>query len=121
MKLRLGFVSNSSSSSFVAWGIRVDKEDLIKVVKENHTDEINCDPDDVGRYDLAEIVLENTALDYHIVEYADDICAGMCPFQMKPNQTLFEYKQEIVAEFKKVGITVTTDEIHSIEECSYDG
>lgn len=51
MKIRTGFVSNSSSSSFVLRGIPVTKEQLIEALKISQ-EEI----DNVGEYEIIEVI-----------------------------------------------------------------
>ena len=53
MKNREGFVSNSSSSSFIAWGITLDKDDFFKLV---HQEFPNIDIDEAKEeWDLCDI------------------------------------------------------------------
>ena len=70
MKERNGFVSNSSSSSFVVYGVILTKNQKKKLQEK-------FDPENVEDSCLAELIITNSELDSHQQEYGeDDIIVG---------------------------------------------
>ena len=67
MKIRAGFVSNSSSSSFLMYGIFVKSGDFDDV-KINREDEDDYDEYDDSLYDKLETLTEGTPLGYYYPE-----------------------------------------------------
>jgi hypothetical protein len=111
MKIRHGFVSNSSSSSFCILGI------------ESNDDEFSLDIDEIfDEFEKTDLVHE-----YGIGDYNESQYMGMSPEQMKDDETLLQFKQRIVDEFKKmdanvnVDVTVNVVDLFWHTEGGYDG
>lgn len=84
MKIRSGWVSNSSSSSFVGIGWKLDVADTDKIKKLCYYagcnfDDVFCDPDNLCDYDAYEHITEyldaknhsKTTIDFTITEWDD--------------------------------------------------
>ena len=73
MKVRAGFVSNSSSSSFCIYGTEMDLSDLIEKIKESNLlpeEELERMEENDEWYELGEILEEKTGLStYQSEEY----------------------------------------------------
>jgi hypothetical protein len=77
MKIRTGFVSNSSSSSFCIFGAVVPNDD--SPIKDT------------------DIVYE-----YGISDYAEQILAGARPWDMKEDETRKQFEERITAKIKEI-------------------
>ena len=95
MKIRSGFVSNSSSSSFCILGISVNRDKY---------DEI-----DAKRWGKD----KDTDLSMHrgIDEYYEQYIVGYQPGQMEDTETLAQFKQRAVDALKKFNITVEAKDL----------
>jgi hypothetical protein len=106
MKIRQGFVSNSSSTSFCLLCI-------------NSKEKFDIDIDEDG----LEEKFANSDLDYeYAVEGYDAQYIGMSPYQMKDDETLLQFKQRIVDEFKnKLDLTIEVTDLDWEVQGGYDG
>jgi hypothetical protein len=105
MKVRNGFVSNSSSSSFCIYGVTLDFSDLIEKVKELKiiTDEQSEKFDENNEwYELENILNEKTTLDIYIDNENDSAWIGRSWSSIKDNETGLQFKEEVESELEKV-------------------
>ena len=94
MKIRTDFVSNSSSSSFVLWGVSFNKDELEQ--KFNDASVFNDENDDEDYYISAfdQWLDEQQYFDYdEYVNGDNEIVFGMKPTEMKDDETLKQFKE----------------------------
>lgn len=89
MKIRTGFVSNSSSSSFCLLGIAVDRDDL-----DNEESEVDLD-------ELLDDLPNGLFYSFGLENYYDQIVIGINPNSLNINKTIFESKKEIVEKLNE--------------------
>jgi len=133
MKTKMDFVTNSSSTSFVAWGISMERSELsekygeaiYKYLKTNGDDRIKKDLETISFeefcYDIYEYVWDGIAGLDTAARWEDDIMIGGSPDDMKSDQTKNEFKQEICENFAKIGIEMTPETLEWIQEGWMDG
>ena len=127
MKIRIDYVSNSSSSSFMVVGHAFDNEELVKIaehlnlVSEYH-DNSEDTPEDYSEWGTGEIVEELeerfTDLDfqYGLENYYDNVCIGMGYEKMKNSETKKDFEKRIEDRLKEMTGRKTIE-----IECLIDG
>jgi len=133
MKYKASEVTNSSSSSFVVWGLYMGLDDIKE--KYGHTIwEKECvilgpaianksEEDFMDEFDSERLseLCDKHGLDHSRMAYDDyETMIGISPFTMKEDQTLREFKEEISKKFSDMGINLSADELQQIEEAWMD-
>ncbi len=100
MKIRNGFVSNSSSSSFCLLGICLTdaEEEAEKLAKDNQL-----------------------CVEYAIEEYDDAVYVGLPPTSMKDEETLLEFKKRIVDQLAEKDPAYKDVKLSWITDGGYNG
>jgi hypothetical protein len=100
MKIRNGFVSNSSSSSFCILGVQTTQEEYDKVCS-----------------------MENTTLNTEcgINEWDNSVYVGFNPEGMKDDETLLQFKTRLIEEMKKAGLTYKIEDLYWKTDGGYNG
>lgn len=93
MKIRSGFVSNSSSSSFLIYGVCLDEDEIREA--------LNID-DDVDIYGILEDKLENADMEYHNPEYYDGWFIGKSWSDVGDDETGKQFKTTIENKLTEV-------------------
>ena len=135
MKIKTDFVTNSSSTSFVAIGVRLEisdleqnKQSIYEAVMEHYKSKgrLEWAPKSFQAFeaDLRDYTytwVESVGLEMDSPPYDDAIYIGMKPQGMKDTETLLEFKQRIRDMLNQLMLNITDDQIGWIENCRMDG
>lgn len=107
MKIRADFVSNSSSSSFVLWGVSFDTDNLVEKLRGAGL--VPARPDDGEDHidEDIEAFLEKIPYEDYVWGCDDNFIAfGLSPAEMEETETLKEFKVRVADRLKSYGIPV---------------
>jgi hypothetical protein len=107
MKIRSGFVSNSSSSSFLIYGVSLEDSEIYEYL--NITDE-DQEAEDFDMYEVLEMADLN-GMEFHHPEGYDSWYVGRCWSQVGDDETGRQFKDRTEKDLKAVfgdKITIST-------------
>jgi hypothetical protein len=100
MKTRIGFVSNSSTTSFCIYGAFIDGEDQYKAMCKSCGMEYDADTFEL--YDIIDDICEKVGLTYHMGYDSDGVYIGKGMEQMKDNETYGAFKKNVQDALEKL-------------------
>jgi hypothetical protein len=101
MKIRSGFVSNSSSSSFCIYGVCIDSWNKLKDAYQNLTGNMVNDDGD-GYYDICDTIQNRTGLFYEIDYGSEYFYFGQQYTNQPDDKTFGQFKEETNNKIKEV-------------------
>ncbi len=126
MKIKSDFITNSSTTSFVAWGVTMNKSDfreLIEKVKPKGTEDFTEeDFEELDMYEFLECVISEVSLDgTDFDSYDGSVAIGKKLGRIREDETLLDFKKSICNELSKIGIKKETKDLVYVEEAWRDG
>ena len=100
MKIRNGFVSNSSSSSFLIYGIYMEEDAILAAFNEKiDEDSDDCDED---MYEILEEKFDRTSFSFHQPYGEGDWAIGRSWSSVRDNETGREFKDSVEVKLKEL-------------------
>lgn len=110
MKIRTGFVSNSSSSSFLIYGVSLESDIILEKLNLN---------EDTDVYDLLSNLLESKGFEIHLPYGDSPYYIGKSWQYVGDNQTGLEFKKQIENEL--IAVLGSGLKFNSHKESWYNG
>lgn len=114
MKIRLDFVSNSSSSSFMLVGKSFSWNEIENAWNKMHPDKEFEDPEDLA-YELGLKCVNG------IYNYYEEYVIGLSYWEMAKEETKAEFEERILQELKTAFPDLTIEDIGACIDGGYDG
>lgn len=109
MKGRSGFVSNSSSSSFVVYGTSFDSDEFMELIQNSGIlegkytkEEIEAAREDGDTYEILEETADKVGLEVHNDYDSGTVYVGISPFDIKDDETGEQFKARIKESIEKL-------------------
>lgn len=118
MKIRNGFVSNSSSSSFLIYGIQMEESELLENLSLKQTDNEEDAYEDI--YEVLDEAFRKTGMVYVCPEGFDYWYIGRSWDEVKDNETGKQFKERVREEIKKV-FKVEDKDFNTLSEAWFGG
>ena len=118
MKVRIGYVSNSSSSSFCLWGVCLqdvlNKDEIYDFENELYK---KIKIRNMYSSEVSKVTTCNGISNYS----EEDVFIGYSPVHQKDDETLLQFKQRVCSELNSYGLNIEVNQIELYVDGGYDG